>query len=52
MMGKENLLASHGWVPDQFDGLFLQGVRYMWERMSGSGIQYFVKASFAEIYNE
>ena len=24
----------------------------MWERMSGSGIQYFVKASFAEIYNE
>lgn len=24
----------------------------MWERMAGSGIQYFVKASFAEIYNE
>jgi kinesin family member 12 len=52
MMGKENLLAQHGWVPDQFDGLFLQGVRYMWERMSQSGVQYFVKASFAEIYNE
>ena len=30
----------------------MQGVRYMWEKMASSGIHYFVKASFAEIYNE
>ena len=52
MMGREERLASDGWQPDQNDGLFLQSVRYMWQQMTASNVQFYVKASFLEIYNE
>jgi hypothetical protein len=34
MMGKEQNMLADEWVPDQNDGLFLQSVRYMWEKMT------------------
>lgn len=52
MMGKESTIAKDGWLPDQNDGLFLQSVRYMWEQMTLRNEQFYVKASFLEIYNE
>jgi hypothetical protein len=52
MMGKETHLARDGWTPDSNDGLFLQAVRYMWEQMTIRAEQFYVKASFLEIYNE
>lgn len=39
-------------MPDQNDGLFLQAVRYMWKQMTLRSEQFYVKASFLEIYNE
>jgi hypothetical protein len=39
-------------MPSQNDGLYLQSVRYMWQKMASSHVQFYVKASFLEIYNE
>ena len=53
MMGNEIDLGQKEWQPDMYnDGLFLQSVRYMWEAMTVRSEQFYVKASFAEIYNE
>lgn len=53
MMGNEDALGQEGWKPElSNDGLFLQAVRFMWEAMTMRNEQFFVKASFAEIYNE
>jgi kinesin family member 12 len=52
MMGLEQQLARDGWMPSQNDGLYLQSVRYMWQKMASSHVQFYVKASFLEIYNE
>ena len=53
MMGKEHDIGQAGWKPDMSnDGLFLQAVRFMWEAMTLRQEQFYVKASFAEIYNE
>jgi len=53
MMGKEHDIGQDNWKPDMNnDGLFLQAVRFMWEAMTLRQEQFYVKASFAEIYNE
>lgn len=52
MSGKEMDLAQDSWKSDNNDGLFLQSVRYMWDSMSARNEQFYVKASFLEIYNE
>ena len=52
MMGNEVELGQDEWSPNEHDGLFLQAVRYMWEAMTMRGEQFYVKASFLEIYNE
>ena len=47
-------LGQEGWTPmmNEHDGLFTQSVRYMWESMTMRQEQFYVKASFLEIYNE
>jgi hypothetical protein len=54
MSGVEDHLGREGWTPsdDSDDGLFPRSVRYMWERMTMRQEQFYVKASFLEIYNE
>lgn len=54
MSGVEDRLGREGWTPsdDSDDGLFPRAVRYMWERMTMRKEQFYVKASFLEIYNE
>ena len=52
MSGNETELASEGWSPGESEGLFLQSVQYMWQSMTAREEQFFVKASFSEIYNE
>jgi kinesin family protein 12 len=54
MSGVEDKLGREGWTPtdDSEDGLFPRSVRHMWERMTMRPEQFYVKASFLEIYNE
>jgi hypothetical protein len=52
MSGVEDKLGREGWVSDENDGLFPRSVRYMWEKMTMRQEQFYVKASFLEIYNE
>jgi len=52
MSGIEDKLGREGWVSDENDGLFPRSVRYMWERMTMRPEQFYLKASFLEIYNE
>jgi kinesin family protein 12 len=52
MSGIEDKLGREGWTSDENDGLFPRSVRYMWERMTMRHEQFYVKASFLEIYNE
>lgn len=54
MSGIEDRLGREGWTPsdDSEDGLFPRSVRYMWDRMTLRSEQFYVKASFLEIYNE
>lgn len=53
MSGVEDKIGREGgWQSDENDGLFPRSVRYMWERMTMKPEQFYVKASFLEIYNE
>jgi kinesin family protein 12 len=52
MSGIEGELGRDDWKSDENDGLFPRSVRYMWERMTMKLEQFYVKASFSEIYNE
>ncbi len=52
MSGVEDKLGREGWTSDENDGLFPRSVRYMWEKMTVKTEQFYVKASFAEIYKE
>jgi len=52
MSGIEDKLGREGWTSDENDGLFPRSVRYMWEKMTMRSEQFYVKASFLEIYNE
>jgi kinesin family protein 12 len=54
MSGVEDRLGREDWTPtdDSEDGLFPRSVRHMWERMTMRPEQFYVKASFLEIYNE
>jgi len=52
MSGIEDKIGREGWTSDENDGLFPRSVRYMWERMTMKPEQFYVKASFLEIYNE
>ena len=54
MSGVEDKLGREGYTPtdDSEDGLFPRSVKFMWERMTQRPEQFYVKASFLEIYNE
>ena len=53
MAGIEERLGGARYVYDNAtDGLIPRGVQYLWEAMTDRPEQYYVKASFMEIYNE
>jgi kinesin family protein 12 len=52
MAGVEDKLGREDWVSDHEDGIIPRSVRFMWERMTERPEQFYVKASFQEIYNE
>ena len=52
MAGEEKRLGVEGWKSDNTDGIIPRSVDYMWSQMTRRNEQFYVKASFAEIYNE
>lgn len=52
MAGDEKRLGVENWKSDNKDGIIPRSVEYMWQQMMSRSEQYYVKASFAEIYKE
>lgn len=52
MAGDEKRLGVEGWKSDNTDGIIPRSVDYMWSQMTSRLEQFYVKASFAEIYKE
>ena len=52
MAGVEERLGEKEYVRDDTDGIIPRAVQYMWDAMTNRPEQYYVKASFMEIYNE
>lgn len=52
MSGIEEKLARDVYVSDETEGIIPRAIRYLWTAMGQKEEQYYVKASFTEIYNE
>jgi len=52
MAGEEKKLGVEGWKSNNKDGIIPRSVDYMWSQMTYRNEQFYVKASFAEIYKE
>lgn len=52
MAGDEKRLGVEGWKSDNTGGIIPRSVDYMWSQMTQRKEQFYVKASFAEIYKE
>jgi len=52
MAGIEERLGEKEYIRDETDGLIPRAVQYMWDAMGERPEQFYVKASFMEIYNE
>lgn len=52
MAGIEERLGEKEYIRDDTDGIIPRAVQYMWDAMTDRPEQYYVKASFMEIYNE
>ena len=52
MAGEEKRLGIEGWKSNNNDGIIPRSIEYMWAQMTGRTEQFYVKASFAEIYKE
>jgi kinesin family protein 12 len=52
MAGEEKRLGIEGWKSNKNDGIIPRSIEYMWEQMTGRTEQFYIKASFAEIYKE
>lgn len=52
MAGEEKRLGVEGWKSDNNDGIIPRSVDYMWNQMTYRNEQFYVKASFLEIYKE
>jgi kinesin family protein 12 len=52
MAGDEERLGVEGFQSDGTDGIIPRSVDYMWSQMTNRSEQFYVKASFAEIYKE
>lgn len=52
MAGIEDKLAKDIYVSDETEGIIPRAIRYLWKSMGQKEEQYYVKASYTEIYNE
>lgn len=52
MAGQEEKLANENYISDQTEGIIPRAFRKLWEEMGNRQEQFFIKASFTEIYNE
>lgn len=52
MAGVEEKLGREIYVSDETEGIIPRAVRKLWEIMAQREDQFYVKASFTEIYNE
>jgi len=52
MAGVEERLGGETYIRDETDGIIPRAIQYMWDTMTNKPEQYYVKASFMEIYNE
>lgn len=50
--GVEERLAREKYISDESEGIIPRAVRYLWQSMAKREEQFYVKASFTEIYNE
>ncbi|KAM3136802.1 hypothetical protein pb186bvf_011061 [Paramecium bursaria] len=50
--GVEERLAREKYIQDESEGIVPRAVRYLWQLMAQRDEQFYVKASFTEIYNE
>lgn len=52
MSGVEEKLGREVYISDDTEGIIPRAVRYLWQAMAQREEQFYVKASFTEIYNE
>ena len=52
MAGVEQKLGADVYVADDTEGIIPRSFRYLWQTMIQREEQFYVKASFMEIYNE
>ena len=52
MAGIEEKLAEDKYISDSTEGIIPRAFRRLWELMANREEQFFIKASFTEIYNE
>lgn len=52
MAGVEEKLGREVYISDETEGIIPRGIRYLWQAMAQRAEQFYVKASFTEIYNE
>lgn len=48
----EEKLGREVYIADETEGIIPRGVHYLWQSMLGRDEQFYLKASFLEIYNE
>ena len=52
MAGVEEKLSRDQYISDESEGIIPRAIRYLWQAMSQKEEQFYIKASFTEIYNE
>jgi Cdc6-like AAA superfamily ATPase len=52
MAGIEEKLGRDVYISDETEGIIPRAVRYLWQAMATREDNFYVKASFTEIYNE
>ena len=52
MSGVEEKLGHEVYISDDTEGIIPRGFRYLWQSMVNRQEQFYVKASYMEIYNE
>jgi len=52
MAGVEEKLGREVYISDETEGIIPRGFKYLWEEMTKRQEQFYVKASYMEIYNE
>jgi hypothetical protein len=52
MAGVEERLSREQYISDESEGIIPRAIRYLWKQMGSRNEQFYVKASYTEIYNE